>query len=81
MQPVKTPHTQGIYGAPPGLEDSIGGLPYWRVQNEYGGTTIYSVWRPSAEDREALAAGADLLLGIVGEPIPPVSLAVMDRDA
>jgi hypothetical protein len=39
-EPITTRKTTGIYGAPPGHEKSIGGLPYWRATNEYGGTTI-----------------------------------------
>lgn len=75
-EPITTRKTTGVYGAPPGHEDSISGLPYWRVQNEYGGTTVYSVWAFTEGERRAIASGANLVLGIVGEPIPPVSLGV-----
>jgi len=81
MRPIRTRKTTGIYGAPVGLDESIGGLPFWRAQNEYGGTTVYSVWTFSEGERRALAEGANLVLGIVGmEPIPPVSLSLRGGD-
>lgn len=81
MRPIRTRKTIGIYGAPIGQEDSIGGLPFWRAQNEYGGTTVYSVWTFDENDRRAIAQGANLVLGIVGmEPIPPVSLSLRGGD-
>jgi hypothetical protein len=75
-EPITTPKTTGIYGAPPGHEESIGGLPYWRATNEYGGTTVYSVWTFSEDERRAIAEGANLVLGILHEPIPPVSMSL-----
>jgi hypothetical protein len=74
--PIKTSKTIGIYGAPRGHEDSIGGLPYWRATNEYGGVTVYSVWTFSEGERRAIAEGANLVLGILAEPIPPVSMSL-----
>lgn len=75
-EPIRTPKTIGVYGAPRGLEESIGGLPYWRTTNEFGGTTVYSVWTFSDDERQAIAAGANLVVGIFGEPIWPMSLAL-----
>jgi hypothetical protein len=42
--------------------------------------TIYSVWKPTEEERKLLAEGGAIELGIVGEPIPPVSLAVRSAE-
>lgn len=81
-EPIRTKKTTGIYGAPRGYEDSIGGLPYWRDPTGPNGlTTVYSVWTFSPEEREYIARGANLVLGIVGmEPIPPVSLSLRDGE-
>lgn len=78
MQPVRTDQATGIYGAPPGMEDVVEGLPYWREKDpDTGGTIVRSVWTLSADEREAVALGGNVLLGILGEPIPPVQLAVL----
>ena len=79
MKPIRTPKTTGIYGAPRGLEREVGGLPYFRKATGGGipGTTVYSVWTFTPQEREYIARGANLVLGIVGmEPIPPVSLDI-----
>ena len=81
MNPIRTRKTTGIYGAPPGHDDTIGGLPFWRAQNEYGGTTVYIVWTFDEGERRAIAEGAVLVLGILGpEPISPVSLSLRAGD-
>jgi hypothetical protein len=41
---------------------------------------IRSVWWFTPADREAIARGANLSLTILGEPIPPVSLHLIDSD-
>ena len=78
MRPIQTDETIGIYGAPKGLEDVVSGLPYWREMDpDTGGPLIRSVWALDADEKEAIALGGNVLLGIVGEPIPPVQLAVL----
>lgn len=80
-EPIRTPKTQGIYGAPPGHEHEIGGLPFWRERTGIGDTTaVYSVWSFSPREREWIAKGrANLVIGIVGmEPIPPISLQIQE---
>lgn len=80
MKPITTEQTTGTYGAPRGLEAGIGGLPYYReFVKEYGANEVMSVWAFTDEERESIAGGANLLLGILGEPIPPVSLALTDQ--
>lgn len=78
MRPIRTDETIGIYGAPKGMEDVVEGLPYWREKDsETGGNLIRSVWELDADEREAIALGGNVLLGILGEPIPPVQLQVL----
>lgn len=80
-EPIRTPKTTGIYGAPAGHESEIGGLPYYR-EPVLGMTAVYSVWTFSDHERAFIARGANLVLGIVGmEPIPPVSLSLRDGPA
>lgn len=81
-EPIRTKKTTGIYGAPPGHEAEIGGLPFYREKTGIGeSTAVYSVWTFSPEERDYIARGANLVLGIVGmEPIPPVSLSLRDGE-
>lgn len=82
MKPIRTRKTTGIYGAPPGLSNQIGGLPYYREPvAEIGGTEVVSVWAFTPEEREWIGRGANLVLGILGrEPISPVSLSLRDGE-
>lgn len=81
MRPVKVKSSTGVYGAPRGLENEIGGLPYWRERDNRGITTVYSAWKPDAVELETLQKGGTIILGIYGmEPIPPVSIGVADKD-
>lgn len=80
MKPIHTPRTTGIYGAPPGREGQVGGLPFYRDSALPGVTAVYSVWTFSEREREWIAKGrANLVVGIVGmEPIPPISLSLQE---
>lgn len=82
-EPIRTPKTTGVYGAPPGLEAEVGGLPYYRAESLPGVTAVYSVWTFSDAEREWIAKGhANLVIGIVGmEPIPPISIQLLDGPA
>jgi hypothetical protein len=82
MRPIRTQATTGNYGAPLGSRE-IGGLPYYRTHDEtmYPGhkvPVIHSTWDPTDDERKAIANGAKIELQICGEPIPPVSLIVVD---
>ena len=69
MSPIKTKESNFVYRGPTA---EIADCP---CRREYAVTFI--VWEPTDDEREALAAGAYLRLGIYGlGPIPPVSLAV-----
>jgi hypothetical protein len=76
MDPIKTADLNFVYRGP---TPDIGDL--W-VRREVEGPyrTIYSVWKPTEEERKLLAEGGTIELGIVGEPIPPVSLAVRSAE-
>lgn len=81
MRPIRTKKTSGIYGAPRGHEEEIGGLPFYREKTVGGMTAVYSVWTLDEGERGAIARGANLVIGIVGmEPIPPISLGLRDAD-
>lgn len=80
MLPTRVAKSTGVYGAPLGVgPEDVGGLPFWREPEVIGGrrvSKVCSAWKPTPEDLACLNAGAYLVLGIVGEPIPPVSLNV-----
>ncbi len=80
MRPINTNRTNLVYASPtPEVVD----LPCERaIAEEVGGgvTGIYSVWEPTPEERAFIARGGNIKLGILGmEPIPPVSLQVVDE--
>jgi hypothetical protein len=81
MNPIKVLASTGVYGAPPGFEHEIGGLPFWREHDPNGRmSTVYSAWKPSADEIKCLQLGGTVILGIHGmEPIPPVSIGVAWR--
>lgn len=80
MEPVKTEKSNLVYK---GYGDVVD-LPCERVEAEsatlYGHKGILSVWEPTPDEREAIAQGANIKLGIWGmEPIPPVSVEVTNE--
>lgn len=76
MLPVKTEQTNHNFGPPPGQEDEIGDLPCEFRDTDIG-RIVYSTWAPSSGEREAIAAGQNIELGVgwLGS-FPPVSLGV-----
>lgn len=77
MNPIKTKRYDGVYGAPTGLENEIGGLPYYREKHSTLDTNIiFSIWEPTTKERKLIAAGHNILVGQVGEPIHPISLQI-----
>ena len=79
MDPVKHPNENVNYRGP---EPGIGDLSCERRRVDHlGRTAVFSLWKPNAEERAALAAGAVVELGIwYHEPIPPVSIMVKAVD-
>lgn len=70
MRPVKVAQSNIVYRGPTA---EIGDLWCERVSPGQ----IASVWEPSDEERELLAAGGRIELLLWSEPIPPISLAVL----
>lgn len=77
MLPVKTEHSNHNFGPPEGKEDEIGNLPCQVVENADGSKTIFSVWKPNQAERDAIARGQNIRLGVdwIGG-FPPISLGV-----
>jgi hypothetical protein len=70
MRPIRTVESNFTYLGP---SPEVADLPGQREQGRF-----YSVWHLTDEDRAKIAAGANVELGIYCEPIPPVSMAVVD---
>lgn len=70
MRPVRTAKSNLVYVGP---TPNIGDL---HCERRAPGR-IYSVWEPTPDERKAIADGANIELGVMGEPIPPVSLVVV----
>lgn len=69
MIPVRTCRSNLVYRGPtPDVGDA------WVDRRRAG--EVYLTWKPSEEERAAIAGGALIELGIYAEPIPPVSLNV-----
>lgn len=68
MKPIKTERSNFTYKGP---TPNIADLP---CRRENG--VIFSTWELSHEERIAIAEGANIELGIYGEPINPVSIAI-----
>ncbi len=79
MKPIKTNRSNFTYRGPtPDIMD----LPCERTQIEGGGQdgalVTYSVWELAPEEREFVARGGNIKLGIFyAHPIPPVSLQIV----
>lgn len=74
MKPVKLDHHNFTYAGP---TDEIGDLSCFRNEEDGG---VYSHWRLSPEEVQAIFDGGLIELGVYVEPIPPVSLNVFDKD-
>ncbi|VWB88611.1 hypothetical protein BLA13014_04102 [Burkholderia aenigmatica] len=78
MERMQHPSNNAVLGAPKGWDQGelpVGALPITRVVD--GSIThVVSFWRPNAEELAALAAGAPVMLFVVGHTMPPVALAV-----
>ncbi len=79
MRPIKTSRSNFTYTGPtPDIMD----LPCERTQIEGGGQdgapVTFSVWELTEEEREFVARGGNIKLGIFyAHPIPPVSLQIV----
>lgn len=73
MKPIKTPETNAELGAAEGDEDRVLPLP---VIVRAGDPGVYSVWEPDAAERQQIAEGANVELGVAANPPPPVGMRV-----
>lgn len=71
MRPVRTANSNLVYVGPPG----VGDLHCQRIEPGH----IRSIWYLTAEERRLIAAGANVGLDVLTEPVPPVSLFVTDE--
>lgn len=80
MEPIKTDNTNAVYI---GISEApeVMDLPCEREVDSQGSqVVVHSVWCLSPEEREAIARGENIKLGIYTHtPIPPVSLQVVDE--
>lgn len=79
MKPIRTDNSNHNFGPPRSVTDgSIGDLPC-EITEEDGLRWVRSIWRPSDEEREAIAAGGNVELdvGWIGG-FPPVSVNTTD---
>ena len=75
---VKTATTNLVYCAPPGNQN-VSDMPCERRALAGGGTGIFSTWSFTTAERAAIAAGANLEVGIwYVEPVPPLSVAIVE---
>jgi len=73
MEPIRTARANMVYRGPsPDIGDA------WA---EATADTAYLVWEPTPDERAAIAAGANLRLGVHQHPMPPVSLGVTEDRA
>lgn len=69
MKPVQTENSDLVYVGP---NETVRDLHCQRL--EYG--AIRSVWALTSQERAAIALGANIVLDVFTEPIPPVAVGV-----
>lgn len=78
MNRTQHPSNNGVLGAPAGWDQKelpCGALPITRTEH-CGQPVVVSYWTPTVDELAALNAGAPVALWIIGQTMPPVSLAV-----
>lgn len=78
MKVIRTDRSNFTYRGPGEIDD----LPCERTQIVGGSIdglgVVYSVWELTPEEREFVARGGNIKLGVIGmEPVPPVSLQIV----
>jgi len=80
LKPIKTKICNHEFGAPFNWDASVRGecipLP---VYHDKGNSTFYSYWELTDEERKRIADGAHIILGVVGNGHPPVSVNVSNE--
>lgn len=76
MEPTIIKGANRAFHAPEGMDDCA---TLHVLQETHGGVPfLSSEWVPSADEREAIARGANIILIVVGGGHPPVGLTVAD---
>lgn len=78
MDRMQHPSNNAVLGAPVGWDQKelpCGALPITRTDWD-GLPAVVSFWRPTAEELALLAAGGSVALWLIGNTMPPASLAV-----
>lgn len=82
MEWITTEKTNTTYRG----DGNVGDLPCERAVVNIGTEeapehvmAVFSVWEPTELERKRIADGANVKLGILTEPIPPVMLDVVDE--
>lgn len=76
MKPVEMKNPDVVL-LPPEGDDNCGELHVKLVEFSDGSRSVMSIWEPSQLEREALAAGGNLVVYVPMMPPPPFALAVM----
>jgi hypothetical protein len=75
MKPRRTVYSNQVFRLPGGTEDND--LWVMRDQHTDGSPLIRSCWVPDDDERQAIAAGANIELIIWGGGHPPVAMGVV----
>lgn len=74
MNPIPINPCTRRMGSPTGMEDECGTLEISDHHDPIWGNQMRSAWMPTDEEREAIAAGAPVILSIVGKSHPVVAV-------
>lgn len=77
MKPVKTEHTTTTIKLRGGTDEND--LPAYAQPDGHGGRVICSVWKPTDDEREAIAKGENLRLAVWASGMPPVAIELTDE--
>ena len=77
MRPRRTHQSTRVFRLPGGTEDND--LWVYDLEDEHGFHVIASVWKPTDEERVAIANGENIRLLIWGDGIPPMAMSTTDE--
>lgn len=80
MRPIKTPHSNFLYRRG---DAGVADMPCEFTQVTGGpldgANIVYETWEPTPEERKKIANGANIRVGIIYTPVPPVKMDVVDH--
>ena len=80
MRAIHFPEANTEFHKPESMTDEeCGSLSAYVGIDQRGFTHINTVWVPNKEDLEAILAGRPIVLSIIGDAMPPVSLFTYDE--